>query len=345
MRQANGRHPAARLRSLGHAALVISLAAQLASGTVAEAAEASGTALQWVRLPGSEDCLSGGALAERVEAKLGRALSPASGRASQLVEGHVERTPDGYRAELRMSGSEGKPLGSRELGSQQASCAELSEMLVVVLAVMIDPEGAARSEPPPKSTRPTGPKEEPRPTPMPQVEPPRQRLTGFARLAVGLLPEMALGIGAAYELALPRWGGLRVEGVGYLPEEQQLPGSPELSARLRIAHAGLAYCPLWLEGARARLAGCVGGELGGAYSRGVGFDTGNKSTVAVWGSGSASVRLAMRLMSALELQAGASFVVPAARGYEAINELGQPKPLFEQSPVAGTFDLGLGARF
>lgn len=301
-----------------------------------------GASLQWVRLTGTEDCLSGDMLARRVEAKLGREVFPAPSKATMLVEGHVERVSDGYRAELRMSSSSGEPLGTRELSSPQSSCAELSETVVVVLAVMIDPDGATRSPPP------AVPKPEPEPQPKPQVAEPaqRQRLLGFVRLGVGLLPEAAVGFGVAYEVAFKRWGGLRAEGVAYLQQEEQLSGPDALGAKLRIAHAGLAYCPLWLELAQMRLAGCLGAELGAAYSQGVNFGPGNnESEIAPWGSGSASARLAVKLVSALELQLAASFVVPVARGYQAVDTNGDTRQLFEPAPVAGTFDLGLGARF
>lgn len=301
----------------------------------------AGAALQWVRLPGTEDCLSGDLLARKVEAKLQREVFPAPSKASILIEGHVERVPEGYRAELRMSASDGKPLGSRELTSPQSSCAELSETVAVVLAVMIDPDATTRVEPP---------QEEPKPAPEPKPEPQatladRQRLLGFARLAVGILPGSALGIGVAYEVAFERWGELRVEGVTYLEREDALPGDPNLKARLRIAHAGVAYCPLRLQLAQLRVAGCAGGELGGAYSEGSGFDPENHSTIALWGSGSASARLAVKLVAALELHLGASFVVPAARRYQGVDTDGVTRPLFEAEPVACSFDLGLGAHF
>jgi len=314
-----------------------------AAQATAAASAPGGVSLQWVRLAGTEDCLSGDMLARKVEAKLGREIFPAPGKATMLVEGHVERVSDGYRAQLRMSASDGQALGTRDLSSPQDNCAELSETIAVVLAVMIDPDGATRSLPPPPE-----PKPEAKPEAVPKALEPEtpQRLMAFARLGVGLLPDPAPGFGVAYEVAFKRWGGLRVEGVAYLEQEEQLQGPSDLRARLRIAHAGVAYCPFWQESTHMRLAGCLGAELGAAYSRGVNFGPGNnESTIAPWGSGSASARLAVQLVSALELQLGGSFVVPVARGYQGVDAEGDGQQLFEPAPVAGTFDLGLGARF
>jgi hypothetical protein len=328
----------------------LALACLLGIASVASAQNAQGSgkpaaALHWVRLPGAEDCSGGDALSRAVEAKLRRAVFPAPRNASVLIEGHVERVAGGYRAALQMRSNDGKLLGSRELSSQASDCDELSETIAVVLAVMIDPDTAslAKASPPPEPSE-----------PQPGAQH-AQRVVGFARVAFGLLytkapeaPKLSegplLGGGLAYERGLGRWGGLRIEAVGFATdlanEVTFYSGAmPTNEARIVLAYAGLGYCPLWLTTGRLRTAACASGELGGIRASDKKERDAGPGPV-MWVSASLQARLALRLVGPLEVQLGA-----AGSGVIVQQRFGTDSNSLNLNVLYGSVDLGLGVRF
>jgi hypothetical protein len=303
--------------------------------------------LHWVRLAGSESCIGGDALARDVERKLGRSVFPAARDAEVLIEGHVERVAGGFRAQLRMSRGDGRIIGSRELSSQRDDCGELSETVAVVLAVMIDPDAEGRIHEP----EPAAPVAAPRkPAAKPPSHPDANRMSIFARVLLGVLatPEPSFGLGAAYERALGRAGGIRIEGVTFFETRvsEPLAAAPSAAVDLRLAYVGLAYCPLWLTLSRLRLAGCAGLEVGALQAQGVNLKP-NAEDTQPWLSGSASLRLALRLVAALELQLGGSFMGTKEHRYMATvdSSTGQTEQIGSGKSFGAAFDLGLGARF
>jgi hypothetical protein len=309
-------------------------------------------ALHWVRLAGAEDCIAGDALAREVELKLQRQVFPVPRDAEILIEGHVRRGPDGYRAELRMTRADGAALGARTLNSAQGDCRELSETVGVVLAVMIDPdaEGHVRAPEPAPPPKPPAP-----PKPAAPVFPDANRLLVFARVLLAVVPDAGIGLGAAYERALGVAGGLRVEAVSFLEQRLgdngSIAGSAQAAMNLNLSYAGLAYCPLWLPFPRLRLSGCAGIELGQLRSQGVNLNEDDRADSMLWVSGSAALRLSVRLVSALELHLGGSFVATGKHEYNvSVREMGStdsvPTPITDGTNSFGAaFDLGLGARF
>jgi len=311
----------------------------------AQPGPSTATALHWVRLGGSYDCIDGQALASSVEAKLRRPIFAAPSTFPLLIEGYVERDEQGYRSLLRMTALDGTLLGTRALTSGASDCRELSETVSVVLAVMIDPEASIQTTPP------VAPKPEIARVPAAASaarDEPDQLLLTFVRGGVALMPGLALGIGAAYERQLSSWGGLRVEGVGFLERraESKPATDPPSGVRLRLAYAGGAYCPLWLATTALRIAGCVGLELGVRNAEGYGFGSGDRAAVAPWASATARVGVSVRLVSVLTAQLGAGLFVPfAPERYQAKQADGRPVDVYRQPPAGGAFDIALGARF
>lgn len=300
-------------------------------------------ALHWARLSGAEDCVSGDALARAVEAKLQRSVFPAARDAVVLIEGYVVKTPEGYRAELRMTQSDGTLIGSRTLTSAQPNCRELSETLSVVLAVMIDPDAAQRAARAPPQKRP-----EPRVEEASDEPRRKQSMLAYARLLIGVLPA-ALGLGSAYERALGRAGGLRFEAsfLGTVREANPsapIAGARDAAARIHLVYGGAAYCPLWLDTRHLRLTGCAGAEAGALQAVGLNL-TQDRARRSAWIAGSASLRLALRLGSVLELHAGAAFVGAPKRSLNVQDAAGQSRTLATLGGFGAAFDLGLGARF
>jgi hypothetical protein len=318
--------------------------------------------LQWVRMPGAEACSDGLALSRAVDAKLGRAVFTAPSAAMLVVEGRAERDGEAYRAVLSLVDEAGNELGSRELRSTQSDCKELSELVAVALAVMVDPDGAIAAAP--VAARPTeAPQPAPRAAPAPEREPPKlptcpacpivappvrpeADAAAFARVSLGQLPRPAIGAGLSFELAFPGWGGARLEAAGFRDQERELDALPGAGARLRMIYAGLGLCPLWASNKRMRFSGCAGAQAGVLQSRSFGLDTGARDSTDAIVTGEGAGHYSLRLGKGVALYAGASLLVPIVRPlYEARRADGTRDTLFEPKAIAGSFDLGIGSHF
>jgi len=325
--------------------------------------------LHWVRGADAQGCIDGRELSRRVEAKLHRPVFEAPRDAELIVEGAASRSGQGYRAELRTFDAQGTALGSREVLSERESCDELSETVAVVLAVMIDPAGALN----PPVSEPEGPAapamvpppvDEPpplAPPPCPVVAAPevppvtapprpaarraRPELSGFARVDLGHLPEPIVGGGLAFELRLPRWGGLRLEGSVFAERAVHQDGPPQAGVDVRVLYAGASYCPLWRERGRLRGTACAGVAAGALQGRGFGFDASHESTSPLL-DGLVDLRGALRLWKGLGLYAGAGLSVPFTRTTLMATLADRSEvTLFHQPSLAGHLDLGLGTTF
>src|SRR4051812_19408973 len=111
--------------------MVASIAGMLAR------AHAKGTtsALSWVRLPGTESCLSTADLGTRVEARLGRSVFVSPSVADVSIEGHVEllASPRRFRVVIGGTRHDGTRIGTRELESNRADCHVLDDDIVLVV--------------------------------------------------------------------------------------------------------------------------------------------------------------------------------------------------------------------
>jgi hypothetical protein len=318
--------------------------------------------LQWVRMPGAEGCSDGLALSRAVDAKLGRAVFTAPSAAMLVVEGRAEHDAEGYRAVVHLLDEAGNELGSREVHSTQSDCKELSEAVAVVLAVMVDPDGALAATPAPSPPAAKAPEPAP-PIVMKEGEPPKAPTcpacpivappvrpeadaSAFARLSLGQLPRPVFGAGLSFELALPGWGGARIEAVGFQDQSQNLDSVPGAGARLRMLYGGLGLCPMWAENRRMRFAGCAGVQAGVLQSRSYGLDSKERDSTEPIVTGEGAGRYSLRLGKGVALHVGASLLVPIMRPlYEARLHDGTREKLFEPKAIAGAFDFGIGSHF
>lgn len=252
------------------------VAAQLAASS-AGAAEAKTSSLSWIRLAGADTCIATQPLARAVEERLHRPVFVSAARADLSVEGRIEKRRGGWHAVVTVRDDRGTTLGTRELDRTDGSCDELTEPLVLAIALMIDPEAAMRpreatppasvpvetpkpnEEPKPAAPPPPPPKEEsPPPPPSPAPRPWRFDGEADGTIQQGLAPEPALGAGVEailYPPGLPI--GLRGYTTLFLPTSITKDGA---RASFDMLYAGGALCPT-LEG-RVRVMGCLGGQLG-----------------------------------------------------------------------------------
>lgn len=318
--------------------------------------------LHWVRGKGSEGCADGANLARKVEEKLGSTRFTAPASASFVVEGSVSHSDAGYRAELRTFDADGSLLGSREVVSKRASCAELSEMVAVVLAIMLDPNGELqnRSVSAPAQSDPEGEAScealDPAPLPLPcpvctqpKVAEPahkiRKDLSAFVRIAHGHVPDLGLGGGVALDLGFARAGGIRLEGIAFREQSFALNGEPKAGSRVRLLYASVGYCPLGGKHGPVQGTICAALAAGALQSRGFGFDVQRDSTSLLLDT-SLTLRGSLRVLGALRIYAGAGVGTPLIRTQlEATRDDGTRQRLLEQKAFSLALDLGLGASF
>jgi hypothetical protein len=97
-----------------------------------------------VRAPGAEGCIGTSALAQAVEARLGKAALVSASRARVSIEGRIAPAEGvaGWRVSLTVADEAGKVLGTRALSKDAADCRAMDEDVILTVALLIDPEAA-----------------------------------------------------------------------------------------------------------------------------------------------------------------------------------------------------------
>lgn len=328
-------------------------------------AEGRTSALSWVRLPGSESCIAAAELSARVEKRLGRPVFASPSVADVEIEGRIEvRTkPAGFRAVVNGTRHDGSAIGTRELSIDGSNCRAIDESVVLVIALLIDPDAALGDRPPPAPPAPA-------PTPAPAtppasppvvtreiihervfVEQPSAPASPWfiepslaASMAFGRLPATAPG--AALTVRVGR-GMVGLEGA--LAAAPGVSVNPVAASTERVSYSliegGLSLCPLIPMGERLAFGGCAGLRVGDVRSRGENFSP-SVAVDRVLIDGAAAGRARLYVTRALFLSATATVLFPFVRQRTtATNSAGQVVTLDEQSAVAGEVALGIGVRF
>jgi len=299
-------------------------------------------------MPGADACVATQELAKRVEARLGRSVFTSAAVADVSVEGHVEpaspRAPHaGFRAVLTLRDARGALLGTRELARADASCDSLTEPLVLVIAVMIDPDTPLGAKPLPASETPSAaapptvvvvekpvyvvaaPPVLPRPPPTWRID-----VGAAAATTLGLLPAPNLGVAASGLLEPPGLFPLEGFGAAWFDDPKH---DGATSAAFSLGYVGGGPCPLHYRGDRVRLYGCAIGELG-AFAH----TSGSASSTDVYLAGGLEGRLSVRIAGPFAVRLGVNGVVPLFR---PTTTAGMTE-LFRPSVVGGAADLGFG---
>lgn len=337
------------------------LVATLVGAREAAAAEPSPTALSFVRLPGAESCIAAAELGGRVEERLGRKVLVPASEATLSLEGRVERLRSGaFRATVSGSRRDGAPLGTRELVTRGADCRALDDDLVLVLALLVDPDAALG----PREASPPSPEAPPAPpaaapvvhervvvreivhAPAEPAAPWRVDAELAAAGAVGRVPGSALGAALAVRFG-PRPLVTFEVGATILPAATlEVDGAPGRRVDLALADARLGYCPAVPLGGsgRVELGGCVGVRLGAIRTAGEGF-AGAEPTTQGLADGAAGGRVSLGLVGPLRATLGATGLVPFVR-HEVRASQGARELLLSRQPLfAGELTLGLALRF
>ncbi|WP_437822066.1 hypothetical protein [Sorangium sp. So ce1078] len=348
-------------------AIALPLALLAASVAPARADTAARTyALSWSRLPGAEACVDARALALLIEERLRRAVFAAASRADISIEGRVEPAPGaaGFRAAIHVRDSRGALAGTRELASDDPSCATLGEQSALAIAVIIDPgaalddaqdpspppspspSAAQRPAPPPKPAQTARPPAAPPPKeapPPPRSEPPTHDhehiTTGFV-VGAGMLPAPSYGVSVRGGARSRRYLGFELHGTLWFERELEQPAGQ--GARVSLAQAGLSLCPLWIADEAGSLLACAGVSAGALLARGFGFERvgrADRLTLDADLRGAGVYRIAGAWVAVVGLGLGAPMLRDALVYRDAG---GAQRELFRMAPVTGRVELGLG---
>ncbi len=332
--------------------VVAGFAAATAAATGVANAEPAATdkptsSLSWVRLPGAEGCLSAADLGGRVEEKLGRAALVSASAAERSVEARAERLPSGrFRVIVTGSRRDGTTLGSREL--EGATCKGLEDGLVLVIALMIDPDAFAAPRPEPVAPVPPVPAPptvivqervvvrevpvlvptEPRPSAMRSVD---------ARLSVGAA--FGRGPDAGFLVA----GGLRIPTGSHFAVSVGAEGA--FAGSVTTVAGTLALCAETPLVGRLR-GGLCGGLRGGAYfAQGSGFSS-NRAAADGLFDATLAPELTLPVAGRAFVAVAAGLSAPLVRQRLVVaGPNGAVTPVYTRPAIGGEVLVGVGFAF
>ncbi len=250
---------------------------------------------------------------------------------------NVERLADD-RYRVRLTTESQGARGTRLL--EERSCRALGDLVVLILAWMIQPDSLDENR-----------RKDPRETPaLPaqprRTEPPSRHrsqphaawiLSARGAGDLGSLPRPALGGLLAFGYGVRRFQ-LSIQG-SYFPKSRgevaTVPGFRVTGGDFSLAALGVHGC---FEPTPAHVALCAGPEL--SYERGVGFGVSSPAAGGkAWLSLAGGLRSALHLGGKLWLEAAAEAVVPTWREQFVLDRVGV---VHTPSRVSGRASLGLG---
>ena len=262
-------------------AMWIAVALWTSARNVLAAPENVTYSLGWTRMDGAEKCIGAAGLARAVEARLGHAAWAPTSAADIQIEGHVEKRADrpGWRARIVLTDPKGAVLGQREIAIDEPACEALEEPLVLMLALIIDPQLILCAIRPPHpfprhASNPAHPSRRPS---LAHLRPPRLlprsvhrgEVEGGVAFAAGLLPGLATGLTVSDAFWPGTWS-LEVGGTLWFPSGTDV--DAVRGATFSLVEASGRACPVAYRDSRFLLRPCAGGSGGVVVVQGVGFD-------------------------------------------------------------------------
>ena len=327
------RPPPASLRTL------VAVGGLLATGS-AEGRPVAGGELRVTRTASAADCPDEATLAEKTLA-LGSAPLDAT-PAPLTVNVELDRDETGYIARIVATG---RKTGQRELRAAGETCAELTDVTSVALAILFDLLPPEPSDPPPLAA-PVKPVETPPPAAPPRKKPrpttpnsanaePFGSARAYGAFAYGLLGNAVTGeVGGAFHVRLGR--SFDVGAGGFWAPGRTLaydPGTVSVSlvaARLELT-AWLAAWGSVALGARLELG------VGSLQAAGHDFDS-DRTPAELWLAAGAGAVGRLDLSRRWALRAGISGFLPLRA--QTFSVQGVPGTAFESSPAALFVDFG-----
>jgi hypothetical protein len=348
----------------------------------AQVAAPQGPALNWLRLPGAESCITAAELAARVEERLQRSVFVLAQGSELSFDGYVQaRAAGGFSARLAVSNASGAVLGSRELESPDASCRALDDALVLITALTLFPGdfglqggipldaetnerlqalfGDEPSEldpatlPPPATAlaaiepQASGAPQEAAPQREPSSDPARARIAIEAApvAAFGVLPGIALGVSAELTVRLNDLWPLRAGIAHFFERDQRATQLATGTGHFERSELSLFACPYAPDEPWA-LELCVGTAFGLLSVRSDGFaDGGIEASDPVLDVGG-SAGLRVLFADTLVARASVTALLPLVQQsyeYQALDA--STAQLFRTAQAGVRMQIGIGAQF
>ncbi len=286
-------------------------------------------ALRWTSASG---CIGDRELADAVTARLGRADHP--GRASIVIDGSIAPSETGWTASIRTSDEHGAVLGQRDLHEPAANCREIDDKLVLVLALIIDPE--LFEEPAQTPTPPTPPPRRARPVVTARA-PWRFGASVVGLVAAGMLPGVAVGTGLAATIEPSNAWPIEIAAILW-PYDRAIaaPGGVKM---LELT-GGVAICPHLV----GTLSACVGAQAGEVRARGYGYDR-NQLQHELVADGTLMLRLERRFAPGLGARLDAGVWVPISRPKFVTRAGTTDMVVYQPAPAAFVSAIALWTQF
>ncbi len=308
-----------------------------------------------MRLPKAESCITAAELGTRVEAHLHRPVFVSPSAADISIEGRIEKSPSGtFHAVVGGTRRDGTSLGTRDLVSEGSDCRALDDSLVLVVALMIDPDadGSAPPAAPPKVVIEREIVHErvvvhEREIHDVKSEPARPWLVEAYALggaAFGRVPGVAPTLGLAARIGPPSFLPVELR-VATLPSAS-LDAGAGASVAFWELEGGLGVCPsIPIAGRVLELGGCAEARLGNVRATGSGFSQSFAADRLVFDAGLEG-RFVVRPARALFLFAGVTGLVPLVRQrYTVTLANGTMAALYERPAISAETTLGVGVHF
>ncbi len=312
-------------------------------------------ALRWDAEGAPTECLNAESLAARVEDYMGRrAFDAASPR---LLSVRVEPTLDErLRAVVSIVEPDGKVLGEREILTDDATCEALEDPLVLAIALLVDTDLGAVSEPEPEPPPPEPePPEEVEPDPEPSEEAPRRviveppkppepwklEVDGSLVGVDGLLPSFGFGAEVGLFVDPPGLPPLRARVAGLLP--QTVWPTPEGSLDFRLGLAGLMFCPLSERSGGLGVDACAGADLVAQHAESHGFEQA-RVTTQWFAQGSLALRVVIDLPSPWYAALSTGVGIPVRPPEFVVHRDGKAISVFQAAEGTLVAGLGIGVR-
>lgn len=312
-------------------------------------AEASPLDLTWTAPAACPD-------AEAIEGRVLDAIGDTQREPPLEVIGEVTETPDGFTMAVTIVGDASE--GTRTLPA--ATCDELADAAVLIMAIAIDPRAIERLEQPEPEPEPQpeplpepepepepeplpepepepDPEPQPPPEPAPEPQPPRQpwdiHLDAVVTpgVAIGVFPTVTGWFGAGLGLEGRNWR-VELDGTINTPVERTSEANPDITGRFLLGAAVARGCPV-LHSRDVDIPICLGIEVGAMRGRGDnGVDT-PQTQNALWVGALGGVAAIWRPQ-----RLGERF----GFGVRAEGVAGITQPKFETQPSGEVFRAGRG---